>query len=133
MTTTQIRNFAAFVCSTHIGYDEVAKDIFRRDSMAILRQVAKAMGLAKGTYAIRFNAGGIAVSGDAVLHSDHLYINMSQMSHSNGSAFMYRSCNGQKDYTGGHNRWMKYEDLVDFDSAIEKLKLAAAAPFALIK
>lgn len=70
MKPTQIKNFIAFVKGTQIGYNEVAKDRFKRESCEILRQIARLMGLQPGAFRVRFNAGGIAVEGDPILHSD---------------------------------------------------------------
>lgn len=55
---------------------------------------------------IRYNEGGIGVSGDHVLHSNNLYINFnSEIAH---IGIMYRACKSQKDYSGGTNNWMKW-------------------------
>lgn len=41
----------------------------------------------------------------------NIYIQLCQGS--NRDAFMYRSCKGRKDYTGGPNRWMKWSTLAN--------------------
>ena len=81
------------------GYNEEGKAHFKRFALNVLRGIARDLALPKETYSIRFNAGGIAVSGDAILHHDRFYLTMGEM------GVMWRTCKGQKDYTGGANRW----------------------------
>ena len=56
---------------------------------------------------VRYNPGGIAVSGDATLHGDDVYVSF------NADAMcrwiLYRKCNGKKDYTGGPNHSYPFE------------------------
>lgn len=80
-------------------YNEGMKAAFKKESMSFLRSLAKKLQLNKGDYSIRFNPGGIAVSGDATLHHNNFYLTIS------GTGSYWRTCNGQKDYTGGQNRW----------------------------
>ncbi len=65
---------------------------------AILRQVAAALQLPKGSYQIRSCMGGSAVEADAILHSENLYINLC----GSGHAYM-RRCKDLKDYCGERN------------------------------
>jgi hypothetical protein len=85
------------------------KEKFHREGRKLLKEVASRLGLKKENFSIRSNKGGPAVLGDVILHSDTLYINLGG-SYFNKS-FMFRSCKGQKDYTGGTNNWMTYEFL----------------------
>ena len=68
----------------------------------MLNALAKALGLARGQYEIRWNPGGIGVSGDDRLHAERLNVAMDDNCGRFGS-FYYRSCKGRKDYTGGPN------------------------------
>ena len=66
------------------------------------------MGLQKGEHEIRWNPGGIAVSGDHTLHTNWFYLAL----HDNCGfgKFYFRTCKGMKDYTGGPNQnvpWVK--------------------------
>jgi hypothetical protein len=71
---------------------------------AFLRILARDLGLAAGTFEIRSNQGGVAVSGEVTLHADHLYVQISEFAYGHGGAsVLYRTCNGRKDYTGGPN------------------------------
>jgi hypothetical protein len=82
------------------GYDYDTKEQYRRLALSFLRSVAKDLQLEKGSYEIRFNPGGIAVAGDAILHHNNFYLHFSD------SGAYWRTCEGRKDYTGGRNRWV---------------------------
>lgn len=81
------------------GYNEEGKLQFKTLAMKALRRIAKELNLIKDTYEIRFNKGGIAVSGDATLHHEQFYLTIGEM------GVMWRTCKGLKDYSGGGNRW----------------------------
>ena len=80
------------------SYNDENKQEWKKDGLRFMRAVAKELGLAKGTYDVRFCAGGIAVSGDCILHSEGLYL------HLNDFGFYWRTVKGRKDYVGGYNR-----------------------------
>lgn len=108
-------------------YSGGAKALFRKESMSFLRSLAKRLQLQKGDYSIRFNPGGIAVSGDATLHHNSFYLTISE------AGSYWRTCKGQKDYTGGENRWVvgfgreiSTEQLVDeIEGALQEKQLLA--------
>lgn len=74
---------------------------------SVLRAVAKACGLRTGEFDVRYNPGGSAVKGDAVLHGEDLYVSVDP--DGAGPGVLVRNCNGRKDYTGGSNGWMRWE------------------------
>lgn len=82
-----------------VGKLESDKYQFKRFATGTLRAIAIGLGLPKESYDVRFNAGGPAVSGEATLHHDSFYVQISQ------TGVMFRTCKGRKDYTGGPNRW----------------------------
>ena len=86
----------------------------------VLRAIAKELGFQSGTYEVRSNLGGTAVAGEVTLHGEHIYIQFCEPM--SGLEVLYRSCKGQKDYMGGGNHWMRYEDLYDLPKACEKFK-----------
>lgn len=79
---------------------EEDKAEYKRLALNYLRQLAKDLGLLRGTYDVRFNPGGPAVCGDAILHHDKFYF------HINDTGVMWRHCSGRKDYTGEKNLWL---------------------------
>lgn len=86
-----------FTLAHAAGYNEPIKAEWKKKSLALLRRIAKDLQLPKGTFDIRFNPGGIAVSGDATLHHDSFYLQI------NDFGGYWRTCKGRKDYTGGAN------------------------------
>lgn len=79
------------------SYNDEVKRQWRSQSLAFLRRVAKGLNLNKADYSIRFNPGGIAVSGEATLHHNQFYLQLSDF------GGYWRTCKGQKDYAGGAN------------------------------
>ena len=90
------------------SYHDQNKARFKKEAMALLRKVVKILGLTKGTYNVRYNAAGIACSGDATLHADNVYV---QFNLDHIDSVLVRTCKGQKDYTGGNNRWYPFSQL----------------------
>lgn len=98
------------------GYNLTNKTQFKLLSTRLLRATSKAL-IASGdilpgdAFEVRYNAGGIAVSGDATLHHERVYVSMNADGFLEG--VLIRSCKGLKDYTGGANRWFDYTRLVE--------------------
>ena len=95
----------AFDFRTSVAYDDRAKRLFHSRARPQLRRLATALGLQPGSYDLRSNQGGIAVSGEITLHSERLYVQAAQsvMGHDNG--ILFRTCKGRKDYVGGPNNF----------------------------
>lgn len=110
-----IKDLITLVETTSLSYNEDAKAKFHRLAKKAAQIIADKLKLEASSYTIRSNKGGIAVSGEVTLHGDWLYLQFAQGSVA--GSFMYRACRGQKDYTGGRNRWMKWRDLADLDKA----------------
>ena len=79
------------------------KRAFHKDGRRFLRRLAAAVGLPKGSFDVRSNSGGIAVSGEVTLHSDTLYVQLYESVCRSGVAVLYRRCRGQRDYCGEAN------------------------------
>lgn len=97
------------------GYTDTAqarKDALHKEGKTFLRRLAKTLGLPVGSYNIRCNRGGIAVSGEVTLHGDRLYVQLAEMAiGSDGLELLYRPCRGKKDYTGGPNQFVSLRTL----------------------
>ena len=88
-----------------VMYNAAAKKEFKLAAMQGLRKLADVLRLELGTYEVRWNAGGVAVSGEATLHHDLFYIQISQGGAPGGFEVLYRTCNGRRDFSGGSNHW----------------------------
>lgn len=92
-----------------VAYDHFGKLAFASQSKALLRRIAKQLGLQKGQFDLRYNPGGIAVSGEATLQTDRLYLQVSQLF--GRTSLLYRTCNSRKDYCGGTNHHMEIRQI----------------------
>lgn len=93
------------VMKKNLSYNPKGKAAFHRTAKAALTELAKALGLREGEYDLRSNQGGIAVSGEVILHGDQLYVQVSQSVLGPGSEILYRKCRGRNDYTGFRNHF----------------------------
>lgn len=92
---------AAIHLARKAPYDEDAKDEWLRKGRAVARRLAKDLALPKGTYEVRANPGGIAVSGEIILHHERIYVVLSGFA--GDDAGYMRTCSGREDYLGGPN------------------------------
>lgn len=81
------------------------KQAFHGTARRLMGQIAKDLGLEKGTYDIRTNTGGPAVLGETILHTEGLYVMAGDVTQMNDN-LLYRSCNGRKDFSGGQNQYV---------------------------
>lgn len=98
------------ILSEDISYHPERKRAFRAEATRLLRQLAAALGLEKGAYDLRWNEGGIAVSGEATLHGEAVYVQVSQGPF---RAVLFRRCEGRRDYRGQMNHWASAAELAD--------------------
>ena len=110
------------------SYNEENKAFFHRVSEQLLRKLAKALGLPKGTYSIRHNQGGIAVSGEITLHGESIYVQLEQSCLGASHGFMARTCKGRQDYSGGSNEWFDYMGFLDIPELAEGIKFRLKQP-----
>lgn len=93
------------------SYAEENKKEFHSRARCVLRYIRE-KHLDGDECDIRPCKGGIAVSGEMTLHSDHVYVQMSAdtfIGPGNRPCVLVRSCTGRKDYTGGRNQWFPYK------------------------
>lgn len=110
-----------------VAYDAEAKRRFHRHAQVQLLKLAEALGLAAGAFDLRSNQGGIAVSGEVTLHSDRLYVQVSQPATRHDTGILFRSCEGRRDYTGGRNNFASL-DLLHRPAELACLILSDQAP-----
>ncbi|MCC5610990.1 hypothetical protein LC612_30635 [Nostoc sp. CHAB 5834] len=96
---------------------DAKKSAFHKEGKKFLKALAKQLDLRDGTYDIRSNVAGMAVSGEVTLHGDHLYVQLSESCIGRrGVQMLYRSCEGRKDYCGGRNNFAFMADLNNGDT-----------------
>jgi hypothetical protein len=83
--------------------DAELKRGLHKDSAAYLRMLAEQLELPEGSYEIRLNEGGIAGSGEITLHSDNLYVQISQWAGYEDLRLLIRGCRSRTDFTGHEN------------------------------
>lgn len=95
-----------------ISYTSHATKVrWHAQARAKLRALARELGLEPGTFDIRSNYAGIAVSGEATLHGNHVYVQVSQPFAGSVTGILYRRCKGRRDYTGERNHFANIEAL----------------------
>lgn len=76
-------------------FHHVEKTRWLREGKALLRRLAADLGLSPGTFDVRDNPAGPAVSGEVILHGERIYV------HLGGTIGYARACKGRKDYGTG--------------------------------
>jgi hypothetical protein len=95
------------------SYDEQQKRRFHTTARSRLKKLAAELALPQGSFDLRSNKAGIAVSGEITLHHDRAYIQVGQFAMSSGHGILIRTCKGRKDYTGGANHFVALTMLDD--------------------
>jgi hypothetical protein len=111
---------ARFDFRQRVAYDPDKKCLFHSQARRRLLDLAAALRLAPHEFDLRRNDGGIAVSGEATLHNDRLYVQVSQPATGNDTGILFRSCEGRRDYTGGRNHFAPL-DLLNHPAALAPL------------
>jgi len=99
------RKSTTFDFGKPVAYDEHAKRLFHSRARSQLRRLATALDLSPGSYDLRSNRAGIAVSGEITLHTERLYVQVSQSVMGDANGILFRTCKGRKDYVGGSNNF----------------------------
>ncbi len=87
------------------AYNAAQKRSFHTGGRKRLKSLASALGFETGSFDLRSNEGGIAVSGEVTLHHENLYVQVSQPATGSDTGILIRTCKGRKDYTGGRNHF----------------------------
>lgn len=111
-----------FDWASRVDYKPDRKAAFHRQAKAHLRKLADLLDLAPGSYDLRSNEGGIAVSGEITLHTETMYVQVSQSCIGVGMGILIRRCKGRKDYTGGQNHWLALGSLDNLPSLATFIK-----------
>lgn len=108
--------------SKSVAYTAREKEAFHNTGRARLRKLAAGLGFEKGSYDIRSNKGGVAVSGEVTLHHDRVYVQIAQSMMGPDKGIMFRTCEGRKDYTGGRNNFAPLSLLNDIPALVGRVR-----------
>ncbi|MGI9376023.1 MAG: hypothetical protein ACR2PC_08020 [Tsuneonella suprasediminis] len=111
-----------------VSYDSDAKAAFHAEARKAMKRLAKALGLERNEIQVRSNMAGIACSGEIILHSAHVYIQLDLGCMGPGHEVMFRSCEGLKDYVGGRNHFASVEELVAPGRLAERIRRELRLP-----
>lgn len=111
--------------STPCAYAPEQKRRFHTTARARLRQLALALRLPAGSYDLRSNQGGMAVSGEITLHHEAVYVQVSQSAMGGDMGVLIRTCRGRRDYTGGPNTFAPLQLLDDVPGLAERVRSVA--------
>lgn len=92
-----------------VAYNAEHKHAFKLAARHFLRNLA--MALDAPGHPLRWNEGGIAVSGEATLHLDDLYVQVRQSYLTGRPDVLYRSCKSDRDYCGNQNNFIGFGHL----------------------
>ena len=89
-----------------------------------------ALRLPGGSFDIRSNQGGIAVSGEITLHHESVYVQVSQSALGGNMGILIRTCRSRRDYTGGPNNFAALDLLDDIAALAAAVRRVAPTPSA---
>ena len=104
------------------AYDDTQKILFHSTARNRLKRLAEELGLPAGSYDLRSNKAGIAVSGEVMLHHDQVYIQVGQSCMGAGMGVLIRTCRGRRDYTGGMNNFATLALLDDIPALARRVQ-----------
>lgn len=104
LATGSINEYSAAAAARKKAMHTSGKTFFKR--------LVEYLGLSSSDFDIRSNLAGIAVSGEVTLHTDKIYLQISDSVMDAGNLrLLYRECAGRKDYCGGRNRYVALSDI----------------------
>lgn len=104
------------------SYEPERKRRFLNAARAHLRKLAAELQLPAGSFDLRSNQGGIAVSGEITLHHERFYMQISQPAIRGDTGILIRTCRGRRDYTGGANHFASLSLLDDIPTLAERVR-----------
>lgn len=105
-----------------VRYDEAAKRVFHAEARSAMRRFAEALELDEGSYDIRSNKGGPAVSGEITLHGEEVWVRLSLGVFGPDNEVAFRQVRGRDDHCGDRNRWASINELLTPDRFATRLR-----------
>lgn len=115
---------------TRAWLDPDGKRSLHGEASHALRQLARALGIDRDGYDLRSNKAGPAVSGEISLHSNTIYVQVSEAFVA-GHEILFRRVSGRSDHTGQRNHYaaaLELHDPVGFAARIQKELCLAPQP-----
>jgi hypothetical protein len=98
------------------SYDDENKRRFLVAAFAVCAWLAKRL---EGGGSVSVCEGGVAVSGEAILHGDRVYVQIGDST----CGILARSCAGRRDYHGGPNQWAQWaKGLEGLEKLVDQLE-----------
>ena len=108
------------------AYEPDRKRRFHATARARLKHLAAALGFAPGAFEVRSNQGGVAVSGEIIMHHRDVYVQICQPATRAESGILIRTCEGRKDATGGRNHFAPLRLLDDMPELAARVRAVMA-------
>ena len=105
-----------------VSYDEAAKRVFHQEGRHAMRRLAEALELDPGSYDVRSDKGGVAISGDITLHGEEVWVRLSLGPFGPDHEIAFRKVRGRDDHFGDRNRWASINELLAPDRFAERLR-----------
>ncbi len=110
----------------HCAYEPEVKRRFHAAARTRFRRLATALGFPFGSFDLRSNPSGIALSGEITLHHDDVYVQVCQPATGADSGILIRTCQGRRDYTGGRNHFVPLRLLDDTPALATQVRAVMA-------
>lgn len=104
------------------SYDGGQKRRFHAAARSQLRALATALCLPPGSFDIRSNQGGPAVSGEITLHYQDIYLQVAQSMIAGDTGILMRTCRGRRDFSGGPNHFAPLSLLDDIPALATRVR-----------
>ncbi|WP_323810720.1 hypothetical protein [Sphingobium baderi] len=105
-----------------VAYDEPAKRLFHSEGRSAMRRLAEALGLNDGSFDVRSNKAGPAVSGEVTLHGETIWVQMSLGPFGSDRAICFRKVQGRQDHIGERNHWAAVPELLEPDRFAARIR-----------
>ena len=104
------------------SYDDGNKAKFHSEARARLRALARELRFPPGSFDLRSCKGGVAVSGEAILHHERVHIQVCQPATRCDSGILVRTCRDRRDFYGGRNHLMPLALLDDLSALAARVR-----------
>lgn len=105
-----------------VSYDEAAKRVFHAEGRAAMRRLAEALELDGGSFDIRSNKAGPAISGEITLHGDEVWVQLSLSCMGPDHEVLFRQVRSRSDHIGDRNRWASINELLAPDRLAARIR-----------